>query len=196
MFKKSQIVVLETQNKVSTTVRTKYCQKSIFFLLSTLSPTMINETCFFWNNCFFFKTSPRIWKTLPWRTCRNFSPKVRQIFVKVRILLETVTLSSRNPIFHQIFVCTRKMHFWRLCRNFWAKYGRSSYWNPKIHEKIRNCWKKLSKWSSRIRKRSLFNSEQTRLRLISIFSPLSPKTKGKAKFFREVVFLGNDLPYG
>ena len=142
MFKKSQIVVLETQNKVSTTVRTKYCQKSIFFALHSKSHND-KRNMFFLKQLFFFKTSPRIRKTLPWRTCRNFSPKVRQIFVKVRILLETVTLSSRNPSFHQIFVCTHKKHFWRLCRNFWAKYGRSSYWNPESDEKIRNCWKNL-----------------------------------------------------
>ena len=95
--------------------------------------------------------------------------------VESKCLWKTLTFSSRNPIFHRMFVCTRKMHFWRLCRNFWAKYGRSSYWNPESVEKIRNCWKKISKWSERIGKRSLFNSEQTRLFLVKVFSTLSFK---------------------
>ena len=95
--------------------------------------------------------------------------------VESKCFWKTLTLSSRNPIFHRMFVCTRKLHFWRLCRNFWAKYGRSSYWNPESGEKIRKCWKKISKWSSRIRKRSLFNSEQTRLFLVKVFFTLSFK---------------------
>ena len=52
------------------------------------------------------------------------------------MLLKTVTLSSRNPTFHQIFVSTRKMHFWRLCRKFWAKYGKVHNEIPKLMRKF------------------------------------------------------------
>ena len=40
--------------------------------------------------------------------------------VESKCFWKTLTLSSRNPIFHRRSVCTRKMHFWRLCRNFWV----------------------------------------------------------------------------
>ena len=104
------------------------------------------------------------------------------------MFLKTVTLSSWNPIFHQFFVSTCRMHFWRLCRKFCANNGRISYWNPEIDEKFRNIWKKTSILSSRIGKLSLVNSEETRLCLIKIFSPLSSKIIRKTKFFRKFFF--------
>ena len=125
-----------------------------------------------------------------WRTWGISSPKVRPFFcVKSKCLWKTVTLSSRNPIFRQIFVCTREMHFWRVCQNFWAKFGKSSYWNPEIDEKIPHCWIAISKLTSRKRKLSLVNSEQATFCLIKKISPLSPKNIWKTKFFRGVVFI-------
>ena len=91
--------------------------------------------------------------------------------VKSKSSWKTITFSSRNTTFRQMFVCARKMHFWRLCRNFWAKNGRSTYWNPEIDEKNRIWWKKISKVSSRTEKISLVNSAETRLSVVK-FRPL------------------------
>ena len=65
---------------VLTTVRTKYCQKSNFFPLNSKSH-IDKRKMFFWNNCYFFKTSPRTGRMQPRRTCRTSPLKVRQIFV-------------------------------------------------------------------------------------------------------------------
>ena len=105
-----------------------------------------------------------------------FHQKSDKFLWKVQMFLKAVTLSSRNQIFPQIFVCTRKMHFWRLCWNFWAKFGR------KFILRSQNWWKnsklveKISKLSSRIGKRSLINSEQRRSCLIKKISQLSRET--------------------
>ena len=77
---KNQIVVLETQNKVSTTMRTKYCQKSIFFL-STLSPIMIKKTSFFETIVIFSKRAPVQEKRSPDERAEFSQQTVRQIFV-------------------------------------------------------------------------------------------------------------------
>ena len=68
--------------------------------------------------------------------------KSDKLLCKVQMFSKAVILCSRNPIFRQIFVCTRKMLFWRQHRNFWATYGRNSYWNPENDEKLQNCWKR------------------------------------------------------
>ena len=149
--------------------------KSQIFFLSTLSPITINETCFLETIVIFSKRALVQVECSPDERAEIFHQNTDNLLCKVRILLKTVTLSSRNPSFYQIFVCTRQMHFWRLCRNFWAKYGKISYWNPEIDDKSQNCWKKILKWSSRIRKRSPVNSEQTRLFRVKLISTLSFK---------------------
>ena len=107
--------------------------------------------------------------------------------VKSKCSWKTITYSSRNTTFRQMFVCARKMHFWWLCRNFWAKNGRSTYWNPEIDEKNRICWKKISKLSSRTEKISLVNSAETRLSLVTFFPLQVTKRYEEPNSFEKMV---------
>ena len=195
MFKKIKLLYWRLRIKFRQQCGQSFFKSPICFL-STLSPIMIKEPCFLETIVIFSKWAFVQVECSPDERAALSHQKSDRCLCKVQMLLKTVTICSRNPIFRQIFLCTRKKHFWRLCRNFRAKYGRLSYWKPEFNEKIQNCWNKISKWSSRIIKRSLVNSEQTRLILIKIFSSQSPKNKWKTKLFREVIFLQNDLPYG
>ena len=55
-------------------------RSQIFFSLNSKSH-IDKRKMFFWNNCYFFKTSPRTGRMQPRRTCRTSPLKVRQIFV-------------------------------------------------------------------------------------------------------------------
>ena len=87
IVQKNQIVVLETQNKILTTVRTKYCQKSNFFPLHSKSHSD-ERNMFFWNDCYLFKTSPRTGRLQPWWTCWTSPPKSDTFFCKVQMLFK------------------------------------------------------------------------------------------------------------
>ena len=53
------------------------------------------------------------------------------------MIKKTITLLSGNPVFHQIVICTRKLHFWQLRRNICAKSVEFLIQNLGIDEKIK-----------------------------------------------------------
>ena len=174
IVQKNQIVVLETQNKILTTVRTKNCEKSNFFPLHSKSH---NDTrnMFSWNNCYFFKTSPSTSRMQPRRTCRTFPPNVRQSFVYTpNITKNCYTLQPKSN-----FSSNFRLYTWNA---FLTNVPKLLSWMWKnFILKSRNWWEnsklleKMSKWSSRFWKRSLVNGEQKRLFLVKLFSHLSFK---------------------
>ena len=105
------------------------------------------------------------------------------------MLLKTVTLCSRNPIFRQTFVCTREMHFWRLCRNFWAKYGKSSYWNPKIDQKFDIVRKIAQNWLPECENSVLLTVNKQGCAWSKKFPLSVPKSYEKLSSFEELFFI-------
>ena len=109
---------------------------------------------------------------------------------KTKKYQKAVTLFSGNPLFHQLFVCTRKMPFWQLRRKFCAKSVKKT--QSQI-SKLTENWKLLQKYPNTAlatEKRSFVYSVEKRSLTVAVklFSSPSPKKTRKTKFVQEIIF--------
>ena len=115
--------------------------------------------------------------------CRTgtFLPKIPHNFcLKTRSDKKTITLFSGDPVFHQIVICTREMHFWQLRRQFCVK-KLLFFQISKLMKKLRIDRKNIIKVCSGDAKRSFVKSASKKSPEVKNSCALSPKMLKKSQ---------------
>ena len=94
-----------------------------------------------------------------------------------------------NPIFHQIVICTRNMHFWQMRRKSCVKRRKSLISTLEMDQKTEKEIKKMiTKSCSCDKKRNFLDSAQKVSSIVKLFLNLSPKMKKQSILFTKIVF--------
>ena len=123
--------------------------------------------------------------------CRTgfFLPKISHNFwLKTRSDKKTITIFSGNPVFYQIVICTREMHFWQLRRQFCVK-KLLFFQISKLMKKLRIDRKNIIKVCSGDAKRSFVKSASKKSPEVKNSCALNPKIAKKKWCSSENFFL-------